>query len=195
MGQDDSAGEVTRLLQSWREGDPEAFERLIPVVYEQLHRIALGLMRRERSDHTLQATALLNELYVRLLNQRRVNWEARGHFFTFTARLMRNILVDHARTRTAQRRGGTEQWKLPITEDLPWIGDADEDLFDLSRALDKLEKLDARKARVVELRFFLSFTTVETADVLSISAATVERELKFARSWLFRELRGEAESA
>ncbi len=195
MEKEESAGEVTRLLQSWREGDPEAFERLIPVVYEQLHRIALGLMRRERSDHTLQATALLNELYVRLLNQRKVSWEARGHFFTFTARLMRNILVDHARSRTAQRRGGTEQWKLPITEDLPWIGDADEDLFDLSRSLDKLEKLDARKARVVELRFFLSFTTAETADVLCISAATVERELKFARSWLFRELRAEAESA
>ena len=191
MGQEEPAGEVTRLLQSWREGDPEAFERLIPVVYDQLHRIALGLMRHERSDHTLQATALLNELYVRLLNQRKVSWEARGHFFTFTARLMRNILVDHARSRTAQRRGGEDQWKLPITEDLPWIGDADENLFDLSRALDKLEKLDARKARIVELRFFLSFTTVETADVLGISHATVERELKFARSWLFRELRGE----
>jgi len=191
MGQEEPAGEVTRLLQSWREGDPEAFERLIPVVYDQLHRIALGLMRHERSDHTLQATALLNELYVRLLNQRKVSWEARGHFFTFTARLMRNILVDHARSRSAQRRGGEDQWKLPITEDLPWIGDADENLFDLSRALDKLEKLDARKARIVELRFFLSFTTVETADVLGISHATVERELKFARSWLFRELRGE----
>lgn len=191
MGQEEPAGEVTRLLQSWREGDPEAFERLIPVVYDQLHRIALGLMRHERSDHTLQATALLNELYVRLLNQRKVSWEARGHFFTFTARLMRNILVDHARSRSAQRRGGEDQWKLPITGDLPWIGDADENLFDLSRALDKLEKLDARKARIVELRFFLSFTTVETADVLGISHATVERELKFARSWLFRELRGE----
>jgi len=191
MGQEEPAGEVTRLLQSWREGDPEAFERLIPVVYDQLHRIALGLMRHERSDHTLQATALLNELYVRLLNQRKVSWEARGHFFTFTARLMRNILVDHARSRSAQRRGGEDQWKLPITDDLPWIGDADENLFDLSRALDKLEKLDARKARIVELRFFLSFTTVETADVLGISHATVERELKFARSWLFRELRGE----
>jgi RNA polymerase sigma factor (TIGR02999 family) len=190
MGQEEPAGEVTRLLQSWREGDPEAFERLIPVVYDQLHRIALGLMRQERSDHTLQATALLNELYVRLLNQRKVSWEARGHFFTFTARLMRNILVDHARSRTAQRRGGEDQWKLPITDDLPWIGDADEDLFDLSRALDKLEKLDARKARIVELRFFLSFTTVEAADVLGISNATVERELKFTRSWLFRELRG-----
>ena len=195
MGQEESAGEVTRLLQGWREGDPEAFERLIPVVYDQLHRIALGLMRRERSDHTLQATALLNELYVRLLNQRKVSWEARGHFFTFTARLMRNILVDHARTRNAQRRGGAEQWKLPITDDLPWIGDADEDLFDLSRALDKLEKLDARKARIVELRFFLSFTTIETADVLGISNATVERELKFIRSWLFRELRGGSDAA
>lgn len=184
-------GEVTRLLQSWREGDPDAFQRLIPVVYDQLHRIALGLMRRERSDHTLQATALLNELYVRLLNQRKISWEARGHFFTFTARLMRNILVDHARSRGAQRRGGTEQWKIPITEDLPWIGDTDEELLDLTRALDKLERLDPRKARIVEMRFFLSFTTIETADVLGISVATVERELKFVRGWLFRELRGE----
>lgn len=195
MPQEESTGEVTRLLQSWREGDPKAFERLIPVVYEQLHRIAMGLMRRERSNHTLQATALLNELYVRLLNQRKVSWEARGHFFTFTARLMRNILVDHARSRSAQRRGGNEQWKFPITEELPWIGNADEDLFDLNRALDKLEKLDGRKARIVELRVFLSFTAVETADVLNISVATVERELKFVRSWLFRELRGEGDAA
>ncbi len=183
-------GEVTRLLQSWREGDRDAFEQLIPVVYDQLHRIALGLMRRERNDHTLQPTALLNELYMRLLNQRKVGWNDREHFFTFTARLMRNILMDHARARMAQRRGGPERIFLTLPEDMAWIGATDEELLDLHCALDRLEEIDPRKARLLELKFFLSFTTEEACDIMGLSHATAERDLKFAKSWLYRELHG-----
>jgi len=190
MSVDSDPGEVTRLLESWREGDPEAFDRLIPLVYDQLHRIALSLMRRERTDHTLQPTALLNELYMRLVNQRQANWNDRQHFFTFTARLMRNILVDHARGRLAQRRGGEDRIHLALSADLAWVGSTDEELLDLNRALERLEKIDARKARLIELRFFLSLTTEEACDALAISHATAERDLKFARSWLYRELRG-----
>ena len=180
-------GEVTRLLEHWRSGDPEAFEQLIPVVYDQLHRIALGLMRRERTDHTLQPTALLNELYVRLVNQQKISWNDREHFFTFTARLMRNILIDHARSRDAQRRGGPDR-NIPITVDLPWVGSDPESILDLMRALDRLEELDGRKARIIELRILLSFTIAEAAELLNISHASVERDLRFARGWLYREL-------
>ncbi len=189
---DEQPGEVTRLLESWREGDPDAFEQLVPLVYDQLHRIALGIMRRERSDHTLQPTALVNELYVKLLNQRKVTWNDREHFYTFTARLMRNILIDHARARVAERRGGKEKVELPIPADLAWVGSTDEDLLDLNRALERLEEVDVRKVRLIELRFFLSFTTEEACEALNISHATAERDLKFARGWLYRELRGRA---
>ena len=187
-------GEVTRLLESWRGGDPQAFDRLVPLVYEQLHRIALGIMRRERSDHTLQPTALLNEVYMRLLQQRQVDWNDRGHFFTFTARLMRNMLIDHARSRSAQRRGGPERVALEVSADLAWIGTTDDNLLDLNRALERLEALDPRKARIVELRFFLSCTTEEVCEILGISHATVERELRMAKGWLYRELKGGGEA-
>jgi RNA polymerase sigma factor (TIGR02999 family) len=196
MSAEDQAGEVTRLLQLWQKGDADAFNRLIPLIYDDLHRISLGLMRRERSDHTLQPTALLNELYMRLLNQRKVNWGDRAHFFTFTARLMRNILIDHARARVAQRRGGgSERVELSVSPDLAWIGTSGEDLLDLNRALDRLEQFDPRKARLVELRYFLSFTTEEACEVLDISHATAERDLKFVRGWLYRELRGREPAA
>ena len=185
----DEPGEITRLLQSWREGTPEAFNELIPVAYSQLHRIALGLMRGERNQNTLQPTALVNELYLRLLHQRQVTWKDRKHFFTFAARLMRNILIDHARARHAQRRGGPEQIRLEISPDLSWIGSSDEQLLDLDLALNRLEEIDERKAHLVELRFFLSCTAEEAGKILGISHATVERELKFARGWLYRELR------
>ena len=184
----DEAGEVTRLLHSWQDGDPEAFQQLVPLVYDQLHRIAYGMMRHERSDHTLQATALVNELYFKLLRQRSLNCNDRAHFYTFTARLMRNILIDHARARMAQSRGGRDRVELPIADDLAWVGSTDEDLLDLHRALDRLEELDPRKVRLIELRFFLSLTTEEACEVLDISHATAERDLKFARGWLYREL-------
>jgi len=190
MADESDPGEVTRLLESWRAGSQEAFDRLIPLVYEDLHRIALGLMRRERTDHTLQPTALLNELYMRLLRQRKVSWHDREHFLTFTARMMRNILIDHARAHVAQRRGGGLE--LSLVADLAWMGSSAEQLMDLDRALDRLQEIDPRKARLVELRFFLSLTTEEACELLNISHATAERDLKFARAWLYRELRGAA---
>lgn len=185
---DDSAGEVTQLLHRWREGDPEVLDDLIPLVYDQLHAIAAGYMRREREDHTLQPTALVNEIYIRLLNQKKITWHDRVHFFVFAARMMRNILKDHARAHLADRRGGPASIKLPLSEELAWVGTSPEQIIDLNRALDRLEQMDPRKAQLVELRFFLALTMDEAADVLAISLATAERDLKFSRSWLHHEL-------
>ena len=186
---------MTLLLQRWREGEPAALEGLIPLVYAQLHTIARGYMGRERHDHTLQPTALVNEVYMRLLAQRKVTWFDRVHFFVFAAKMMRNILKDHARAHVAERRGGAGLLKVPLSEELAWVGGSPEQLLDLNRALDKLEAVDARKARLVELRFFLALTMVEAAEILGLSLATVERDLKFARSWLHRELNEVARSA
>jgi RNA polymerase sigma factor (TIGR02999 family) len=182
-------GEVTRLLERWREGDPEVLESLIPLVYSQLHRIAKSYMRREREDHTLQPTALVNEVYMRLLHQRKITWHDRAHFYTFAARMMRNILKDHARAHLADRRGGRGAIRLPLSDEVAWVGTSSAEILDLNRALDRLEQLDQRKAHLIELRFFLALTMEETADVLSVSLATAERDLKFSRSWLFQELR------
>ena len=184
---DEDSGEVTLLLKRWQQGDPEVLGSLIPLVYQQLHTIAQGYMRHERGDHTLQPTALVNEVYMRLLNQRKVTWDDRVHFFVFAAQIMRNILKDHARAHLADRRGGGAM-HLPLTEELAWVGTSPEQVLDLSRALDKLQTLDARKAQLVELRCFLALTMAEAADVLGISLATAERDLKFARSWLHRAL-------
>jgi len=167
----------------------------VPLVYEQLHRIAAGLMRREREDHTLQPTALLNEVYMRLVRQKKADWNDRRHFFTFAAKLMRNILTDYARARLAKRRGGSEWIKMELSEDMAFIGSEAEEVLDLNSALERLEDLDPRKARIVEMRYFLAFTTAEAAEALEISVATAERDLKFARSWLYRELTGTRDGA
>lgn len=184
-------GEVTQLLERWHAGDRAAFDALVPVVYRDLRAMARGMMRRERSDHTLQPTALLNETFLRLAREQKVAWTDRAHFFAFAARLMRNILTDHARARLAERRGGHDQVRLELKEDLAWIGCGDAQIIDLHRALERLEKLDARKARIVELRYFFAFTTAEAAEALNLSLATAERDLQFARGWLYRELRGD----
>ncbi len=176
------------MLQRWRAGEPEVLDDLIPIVYDQLHAIAAGYMRRERDDHTLQPTALVNEVYLRLFNQRKITWNDRVHFFVFAARMMRNILKDHARAHIADRRGGPGSIRLPLSEELAWVGSKPEEILDLNRALDRLEQMDARKAQLVELRFFLALTMEEAAEVLSISLATAERDLKFSRSWLYQEL-------
>lgn len=184
----EGSGEVTLLLRRWRTGDAKVLDDLMPLVYDQLHAIAQGYMRHERSDHTLQPTALVNEAYMRLLNQRKVTWDDRVHFFVFAARMMRNILKDHARAHLADRRGGANSIRLPMSEEIAWVGSSPEEVLDLHRALERLETFDARKAQLIELRFYLALTVDEAADVMSISTATAERDLRFARSWLHHEL-------
>lgn len=184
------AHEITEMLQLWRAGEPGAMERLAPLVNEQLHAIASGYMRRERADHTLQPTALVSELYLKLLRQREVGWGDRDHFYAFAAHMMRNILKDHARAHLAGRRGGKDAVKMPLTEDVAWVGSSPENILQLDEALTRLGELDGRKARVIELRCFLALTMQETADVLNISLATAERDYKFSRGWLYQMLHG-----
>jgi RNA polymerase sigma factor (TIGR02999 family) len=183
-----SEGNVTAMLNRWREGDQSVLNDLIPLVYDQLHAIAVGYMRRERGDHTMQPTALVNEVYMRLLNQRKITWHDRVHFYVFAARMMRNILKDQARAHHADRRGGKDSVRVPLTAEIAWAGSSPAQLLDLDRALGRLELLDARKAQLVELRFFLALTLEEIADVMALSLATVERDLKFSRSWLNSQL-------
>lgn len=187
----DGQGEVTQLLERWHAGDQAAFDALVPLVYRDLRALARSMMQRERPDHTLQPTALINETYLRLSRQQKVTWTDRAHFFAFAARLMRHILTDHARARLAARRGGENQVRLELKEDLAWIGSSSAEILDLHRALERLEQLDARKARIVELRYFFAMTTADAAEALNLSLATAERDLQFARAWLFRELRGD----
>lgn len=185
------AGDITRLLQAWRGGQTGVLEQLYPLVYPDLKRIAYAYLRRERPDHTLQATGLVHELYLRLSNQREAAWEDRAHFFTFTAKVMRMILADHARRGLRQKRGG-EVRKVPLGEcepaQLPWVKLDGPEFLDLDTALDELERIDPRKAQMVELCHLLGCTTQESADVLRVSVATAERDLKFARGWLYRRL-------
>ena len=182
-----SAGEVTRLLVELRSGNPEAETKLLPLVYNHLHRLAAHYMRRERPDHTLQATALINEAYLRLVSQEGTDWRDRAHFYCVAARLMRQILVEHARARHTHKRGGTLE-RLPLEESLEFSPAKSRALIDLDDALNSLERLDPQQARVVELRFFGGLTVEETAEVLSISPRTVKRDWSVARLWLHREM-------
>jgi RNA polymerase sigma factor (TIGR02999 family) len=186
-------GEITEILQAWREGDACAIERLAPLVHAELLGIARGYMRRERGDHTLQPTALVSELYLRLLKQREISWNDRAHFYAFAAHMMRNLLKDHARAHIANRRGGKESVKIELNDEIAWVGSSPESVLHLDAALADLEKLDNRKARVVELRCFLSMSMQETAEVLNISLATAERDLKFSRIWLYQRIYGSSE--
>jgi len=185
------ASDVTRLLQDWRQGDEEARERLISQVYDDLRRLARGQLARERSGHTLQPTALVHEAYLRLIDQDRVQWQNRAHFFALAATMMRRILVSHARKKHAAKRGGDA---VPVTLDEAL--DADRpgpavDVVALDEALEALADLDRRQARIVELRFFGGLTIRETAEVLDVSPATVKLDWQMARAWLYRELGGE----
>ena len=176
---------VTELLLAWREGDGAALDRLMPIVYSELHRLAHFHMAGERSGHLLQTTALVNEAYVRLVGQER-DWQDRGHFFAVAAQVMRRILVDFARRRGAEKRGGGAV-SVPLDEGTFSLERADE-LVRLDDALAALARIDARKAKVVELRFFAGLSIEDTAAALDLSHATVERDLKFARAWLQREM-------
>jgi len=187
MRQEASSNEVTLLLRAWGEGDVQALDRLAPLVYQELHRIARGYMARERTDHTLQTTALVNEAYVRLVDARQVTWQDRAHFFAVCARAMRRILVDHARSRGYMKRGGGKL-HVQFDEAFGMAWSADPNLLELDEALDRLSALDPRKARVIEMRFFGGLSVEETAEALGISPETVMRDWKLARAWLYREL-------
>lgn len=181
------SGEVTQLLSDARQGAPGAHDQLFSIVYTELRRIAANYMRRERADHTLQATALVHEAYMQLVDQTRVNWQSRAHFFGVAAQLMRRILVDHARNQGAQKRGGNAQ--VLSIEDSIGIASVPEVAFDeLDEALNRLQQLDADQAKLVELRFFGGLTVEEAAEVMGISTATVEREWRMARAWLHHQL-------
>jgi RNA polymerase sigma factor (TIGR02999 family) len=183
-----SAPDVTGLLLAWSAGDAAAGERFVAAIYEDLHRQAVRAMRREGDAHTLQATAIVNEAYLRLVDQRRVQWRNRAHFFGVAAQMMRRVLVDHARTRLAEKRGGGLQRVTLSGVDAGAAGDADLDVLALHDALERLAILDPDQARLVELRYFGGLGIEETAEALDVSPATVKREWAVARAWLRREL-------
>jgi RNA polymerase sigma-70 factor, ECF subfamily len=185
--------DLTGLLVAWGRGNRDADSRLIAVVYEDLRRLARRRLRGERADHSLAPTALVHEAYLRLVDLRRVHWQNRAQFFAIAARLMRQILVDHARAHGAAKRGGSV-WKVPLAEDLRTTAPPDVDLLDLDAALGRLEAIDSRLADLVVLRFFGGLTVEEAAESLDLSPATVKRDWTRARAWLFRELRRVATS-
>lgn len=183
------SSEVTELLLAWREGDAEALDRLMPLVYDELRRVAEGYLKRESSGHTLQATALVHEAYLRLVGKNHPNWHGRIHFYTVAAKVMRRILVDHARGRRAVKRGRGAV-KVPLDSGVAAVPvERPSDLVALDEALSALAALDPRKARVIELRFFGGLTIDETAQALEVSTATVVNETRLARAWLYQELR------
>jgi RNA polymerase sigma-70 factor, ECF subfamily len=185
------AGEVTRLLLELRNGNPEAEAKLVPLVYEHLHRIAARYMREERPGHTLPATALVHEAYLRLVSQQGTEWRDRTHFFGVAAHVMRQILVEYARSRQAGKRGGALE-KLPLDEALEFSPGKSRELMELDEALKSLERIDPQQARVVELRFFGGMTVEETAAEIGVSPRTVKRDWRVARAWLYAELSGGA---
>lgn len=180
---------ITQLLLAWQAGDQQALDLLVPVVYEELRRLAHRSMRRERPGHLLQTTALVNEVYLNLVDARKLAWRDRAHFFAICAKLMREILVHYARARDAQKRGGGLR-QISLDDSALNVPAPDADLLDLDDALTALTSFDARKARVVELRFFGGLTLDETAEVLNVSADTVARDWDFAKTWLYRRLAG-----
>jgi RNA polymerase sigma factor (TIGR02999 family) len=177
-------------LHAWGAGDDGALERLVPLVEAELRRLARGYMARERHAHTLQVTALVNEAFVRLMDARRLGWQDRKHFLAIVARLMRRVLVDHARARGSRKRGGCAQ-RVSLTESLPASPELDLDVVALDRALTNLAAVDERKSRMIELRFFGGLSVEETADVLHVSIGTVKRDWRLAKLWLLRELKEE----
>jgi RNA polymerase sigma factor (TIGR02999 family) len=184
-------GEITLLLAKWRDGEPSALEQLMPLVYPHLREVAAAYIRRERAPGELQATALVDEVYLRLIGQKKADWADRAHFYTFAAKVMRMILTDHARSNYAQKRGGGGP-HVPLNKEIPWIKIGSESLIDLHRALDELSAIDTYNVQLVELRYFLGCTAEETAALMQVSKATVDRDLKFIKSWLYRRLNPDA---
>ena len=182
-----TAHQVTKLLIDWSNGDKTALDELMPLVYEELRRLAHHYMSRERVGHTLQTSALVNEAYLRLVNRREVHWQNRAHFFAIAAQMMRTILVDHARSHGYAKRGGGVR-QIPLDEAMVVSPDRTGEVIELDEALTRLAAFDVQQSRIVELKFFGGLTIEETAAVLGISPATVKREWNTARAWLFREL-------
>ena len=183
-------GEVSGLLRAWSDGDRAALDRLTPIVYDELHRLARRYMKRERPGHSLQTTALVNEAYLRLVDAGKVNFQNRAHFFAVSAQLMRRILVEFARRHGSQKRGGEVQ-RVSLDESLVVYGERGADLVALDDALQALAALYARRSRVVELRFFGGLSVEETAEVLRVSPETVMHDWKLAKAWLLRAMSGE----
>jgi RNA polymerase sigma factor (TIGR02999 family) len=181
--------DVTALLVAWNQGDSGAHSRLLSLVYDDLRRVARRRLRAERVDHSLAPTALVHETYMRLIDLRRVAWQNRAQFFAIAARLMRQVLVDHARARAADKRGG-HAFKVPLADDAAAAAPREVELLDLDAALEKLESIDSRLSALVTVRFFGGLSVEEAAEALGVSAATVKRDWSRARAWLFRELRG-----
>ena len=193
MQEDSGRHDITRLLREWQGGSAEALNRLIPLVYDELHTLASRYLSRERRDHTLQATALVNEAYVKLAGQQ-VDWQNRAHFFGIAAQLMRRILVDHARRDHRVKRGG-HALHVSLDDADPSSPKAPVDAIDayaLDRALSRLEAIDPQQGRVVELRYFGGLTIEEAALVMGLSAPTIKRDWAVARAWLYRELTGDS---
>jgi RNA polymerase sigma-70 factor (ECF subfamily) len=183
---------VTQLLIGWGKGDKEALDQLVPIVYDELRRQAARYLRHERVGHTLQTTALIHEAYLRLVDQRNVEWQNRAQFFGIAAQLMRRILVDHARTRKRAKRGGSDI-RVSLADADAFVKAQELDVVALNEALERLERIDEQQSKIVELRFFSGLTVEETASVLNISPATVKRDWSMAKAWLHREISGEAD--
>ena len=188
--QNPEQGEITLLLSRWEQGEPEALEALAPLVFNQLRAMAEAFLRKERPEHTLQPTAVVNEVFLDLLRVRRLALNDRGHFFAFAAQLTRRVLIDSARKAKTEKRG--LGWaRIPLEPELAWLsheGGSDSESLDLSSALNELREFDPLKTRAVELRYFLGCTVEETADILGISNSTVERHLRFSLAWLRKRL-------
>ena len=186
-----AADNLTGLLLEWRGGDKAALDRLMPLVYDELRRIAHRYIQHERDGHTLQTSALVNEAYLRFAGQRKVDWENRSHFFAVTAQVMRHILIDHARRRRYVKHGG-EARQVPIQDAAGMSLQRADELIALEEALDELAKLDRRKSQVVELRYFGGLSLEETAEVLEISLMTVRRDWRAAKAWLYRRIKNDS---
>jgi RNA polymerase sigma factor (TIGR02999 family) len=186
---EENSQQITQLLNQWSDGDAEVLDDLMPLVYKELRRQASRYLRRERANHTLQPTALINEAYLKLINQRDVKWQNRAHFFAIAAQAMRRILTDYARERKREKRGGAVE-DLPIEEAFAIVSrEKSVDLIALDEALNKLAKFDERQAKVVELRYFSGLSIDETAEVLNVSNVTIRRDWNMAKAWLHQEIK------
>ena len=179
--------DVTQLLLDWSNGEASALEKLLPVVYDELRRLAAHLLSRERSDHTLQPTALVHEAYLKLIDQQQVEWQNRAQFFALSAQIMRNILVDYARKNMAGKRGGGAR-KISLEDVITQSTERAEELVVLDEALQELAKFDARKSRIIELRYFGGLNLEEIEEVVGISIATIRRDMRFAEAWLYKRM-------